>query len=71
MFELDEVKGSFFLANLLNTMDLVIDNLSSRDITKFVKIEPKVLDTSDKHSLHSEISSTAYTVHQSAARDRR
>ncbi|KAH3957096.1 hypothetical protein HBH51_231200 [Parastagonospora nodorum] len=70
MFESDEVKGSFFLATLPDTMDHVIDNLSSRDVTKFVDIEPKILDISDKHSLDAD-SSTAYAAKQTAARGAR
>ncbi|KAH5707483.1 hypothetical protein HBI81_255530 [Parastagonospora nodorum] len=51
-------------------MDHVIDNLSSRDVTKFVDIKPKTLDISDKHSLDAD-SSTAYAAKQSAARGAR
>ena len=70
MFKLDEVKGSFFLATLLDTIDYVINNLSSRNVTKFVDIEPKILDISDKHSLNADFS-TAYAAKQTAARSAR
>ncbi|KAH5051059.1 hypothetical protein HBI81_244100 [Parastagonospora nodorum] len=72
MFESDEIKGSFFLATLPDTMDHVIDDLSSRDITRFVNIEPKILDISEKHSIDSADSSTAaYAARQTAARAKR
>ncbi|KAH4354511.1 hypothetical protein HBH99_249140 [Parastagonospora nodorum] len=67
MFVSDEVKGSFFLATLPDTIDHVIDNLGSRDVTKFVDIEPKIPDISDRHSPDAD-SSIASVAKQSAAR---
>lgn len=71
VFQSDDVKGSFFLATLPDTMDNVIDNLSTRNITAFADIEPKILDISEKHSLDSVDSSTAYAARQSTVRDNR
>jgi hypothetical protein len=68
VFASDEVKGSFFLATLPDTMDNVIDNLSTRNLTAFQDIEPKILDISEKHSLDSVDTSTAYAARQTAAR---
>jgi len=51
LFESDEVKGSFFLTTLPDTMDHIIDNLSTRNVTSFIDIEPKMLDLAQKHSL--------------------
>ncbi|KAF2690362.1 hypothetical protein K458DRAFT_439359 [Lentithecium fluviatile CBS 122367] len=65
MFDSDDVKGSFFLATLPDTMDNVIDNLSTRAITAFKDIEPKILDISEKHSL--DVDSAAY-IARSAGR---
>jgi transposase InsO family protein len=67
MFESDEVKGSFFLSTLPDTMDTIIDNLSTRNLTAFKDIEPKILDIADRHSLNST-DSTAYAARQAAAR---
>jgi hypothetical protein len=47
MFESDEVKGSFFLSTLPDTMDTIIDNLSTRNLTAIKDIEPKILDVAD------------------------
>lgn len=51
IFDSDNVKGSFFLATLPDTIDNVIDNLSTRDVTAFQDIEPKILNISEKHTL--------------------
>jgi transposase InsO family protein len=59
IFESQEVKGSFFLATLPDTMDNIIDNLNMKDITKFTEIEPKMLDLAARHSLESS-EQTAY-----------
>lgn len=68
MFDSDQVKGSFFLATLPETMDNVIDNLSTRNVTAFQDIEPKILDISEKHSLDVVDSSAAYAARQTASR---
>ena len=60
IFESDEVKGSFFLTTLPDTMDNIIDNLSTREILTFNAIEPKMLDIAENHSLNTEIDSAAY-----------
>ena len=62
IFESDEVKGSFFLTTLPDTMDNLIDNLATRGITTFVDIEPKILDIAEKHSLDTVDSSAYYTT---------
>lgn len=51
VFESDEVKRSFFLVSLPGTIDHIIDNLSTKDITSFTQIEPKMLDIAKKHSI--------------------
>lgn len=48
MFDSDEVKGSFFLTTLPDTLDHVVDNLSSQGLTKFSQIEPKILDIASR-----------------------
>lgn len=69
MFQSDEVKGSFFLATLPETMDNVIDNLSTRNITAFQDIEPKILDISEKFSLDvADASTSAYAAKQTTIR---
>ena len=67
MFNSNKVKGSFFLATLPETIDNIIDNLSTRNITAFQNIKPKILDISEKYSLDN-VDSTAYTARQTAAR---
>ncbi|KAF1952618.1 hypothetical protein CC80DRAFT_552116 [Byssothecium circinans] len=47
-------------ATLPDTMDTIIDNLSTRNLAAFQDIEPKVLSISEMHSLASASSSTAY-----------
>ncbi|KAF1944302.1 hypothetical protein EJ02DRAFT_341305 [Clathrospora elynae] len=66
VFESDEVKGSFFLSTLPDTMDTIIDNLSTRNLTAFKDIKPKILDVAERHSLDST-DSTAYAARQAAA----
>jgi hypothetical protein len=61
IFESDEVKGSFFLTTLPDTMDHIIDNIGTRGLTTFTEIEPKMLDISEKHSLDTVDSSAYYT----------
>lgn len=70
MFKLDKVKGSFFLSTLPNTIDTIINNLSTRNLTAFKDIEPKILNIADRHSLDST-DSTAYAARQAAARSNR
>ena len=62
IFESDDVKGSFFLTTLPESMDTIIDNLNTRDITSFAAIEPKMLDISEKHSLDQIDSTSAYAA---------
>lgn len=69
IFRSDEVKGSFFLATLPETMDNVIDNLSTRNVTTYQAIQPKILDIAETHSL-SSVDSVAYAV-QSSHHERR
>jgi hypothetical protein len=61
IFKLDEVKGSFFLTTLLDTMDHIINNIGTRGLTTFTKIELKMLDISKKHSLDTVDSLAYYT----------
>ena len=61
IFESDEIKGSFFLTTLPDTMDNLVDNLATRGITTFVDIEPKILDIAEKYSLDSVDSSAYFT----------
>ena len=51
IFASDEVKGSFFLATLPDTMDHIVDNLSTWQITTFQDIEPKIMDLAEKHTI--------------------
>ena len=61
IFESDDVKGSFFLTTLPDTMDHVVDNLGTRDITKFSQIEPKMLDIAEAHTINDTDSTAYYT----------
>lgn len=65
IFENDHVKGSFFLTTLPNTMDSIIDNLSTKGLDRFAEIEPRMLDIAAKHNI-SELDSTAYYTAASA-----
>jgi hypothetical protein len=58
IFESDEVKGSFFLTILPDTMDNVIDILSTQGLPSFTAIKPKFQDIAEKHSI--EVESPAY-----------
>jgi hypothetical protein len=60
VFNYDEVKGSFFLTTLPDTMDHIVDNLSARDLTSFTAIEPKLFDLAEKHTL--DVDSSAKTA---------
>ena len=44
VFESDETKGTFFLTTLPETMDNIIDNLTTASLTKYSDIEPKMLE---------------------------
>jgi hypothetical protein len=61
LFESDDVKGSFFLSTLPNTLDHVIDSFATRDVTKFSEMEPKILDIAEKYTINSD-STTAYSA---------
>lgn len=52
-FPSETIKGSFFLATLPESMDHVIENLLSRNINKFVDIEPHMLDIAERRALKS------------------
>ncbi|KAF2241467.1 hypothetical protein BU26DRAFT_178542 [Trematosphaeria pertusa] len=67
IFESDDVKGSFFLSTLPDTLDHVIDNFSTRDITRFSAMEPKILDIADKYTLDTD----TYTAYSAQAPFRR
>ena len=43
-------------------MDYIIDNLSTREISKFTEIEPKMLNITEKHSLDQVQSNAYYTA---------
>ncbi|KAF2676307.1 hypothetical protein K458DRAFT_262437, partial [Lentithecium fluviatile CBS 122367] len=66
MFKSDDVKGSFFLATLPDTINNVINNLSIRSVTAFKDIEPKILNISEKHSL-DVADSAAYAANMRSA----
>ena len=66
MFKLDKVKGFFFFSTLPDIIDTIINNLSTRNLTAFKDIKPKILDIADWHSRNST-NSTAYAVRQAAA----
>ncbi|KAF2090765.1 hypothetical protein K490DRAFT_34431 [Saccharata proteae CBS 121410] len=53
VFNSDDIKGSFFLISLPDTIDYIINNLSTKDITSFLAIEPKMLDLALKYSLNT------------------
>ncbi|KAK4081277.1 uncharacterized protein Triagg1_2809 [Trichoderma aggressivum f. europaeum] len=44
VFSSQSIKGLFFLSTLPESMDNVVDNLSTRGVNKFVDIEPKMFD---------------------------
>ena len=48
VFTSEDVKGYFFLTTLPETMENVIDNLVSKDTTKYSTIESKMLDLCEK-----------------------
>jgi len=62
IFANDECKGAFFLTTLPDTMDTVIDNLSTSGINSFAQMEPKFLNISEKHHLDENESNAYYTA---------
>lgn len=50
VFASDSIKGSFFLSTLPESMDTIVDNLSTRGVNKFAEIEPKMLDIAFRHN---------------------
>ena len=62
VFTLDKVKGLFFLTTLPNTIDTIINNLSTYNLTSFSNIKPKILNILEKYSLNT-INSSAYTAY--------
>ncbi|KAF1912757.1 hypothetical protein BDU57DRAFT_456691, partial [Ampelomyces quisqualis] len=52
VFKLDNVKGLFFLVLLPNTIDYIINNLSTKKVIFFTNIKPKILNLSLKYSLN-------------------
>ena len=65
VFDSDEVKGSFYLATLPESMDNVVDNLSTQEVTAFQDIETKMLDIAEHHASESVISAAYGTRHSS------
>lgn len=51
LFDSEDIKGIFFLTTLLEAMNNIINNLSSRDITRFTNIETKILDLANRHNV--------------------
>ena len=63
MFTSNNIKGLFFLATLLDTLNNIIDNLSTKGVTAFKDIELKILNIYDKYTLDStNISSSIYAT---------
>ncbi|KAF1911996.1 hypothetical protein BDU57DRAFT_460031, partial [Ampelomyces quisqualis] len=52
IFKNNNVKGLFFLVLLPNTIDYIINNLSTKNIISFINIKPKILNFSLKYSLN-------------------
>ncbi|KAK4084477.1 uncharacterized protein Triagg1_957 [Trichoderma aggressivum f. europaeum] len=50
VFSSEAIKGSFFLSTLPESMDNIINNLSSRNINKFIDIEPEMLDIAQRRA---------------------
>ncbi|KAH9859231.1 hypothetical protein J1614_012247 [Plenodomus biglobosus] len=72
MFDHDEVKGSFFLTALPDTMENTFYNPNSRNVTEHIDIEPKSLDISYKQLLEQTGSSSAtYAARQNTGRQSR
>lgn len=51
MFKSNDVKGSFFLTTLPDSMDHIVDNLSSRNVSRFSEIKPKMLDIASQNGI--------------------
>ncbi|KAF1915930.1 hypothetical protein BDU57DRAFT_447437, partial [Ampelomyces quisqualis] len=52
VFKLDNVKSLFFLVLLPNTIDYIINNLSTKEVISFINIKPKILNLGLKYSLN-------------------
>lgn len=50
VFSSESIKGSFFLATLPETMNTVVNNLSTRDINKFTDITFEMLDIANRRN---------------------
>lgn len=61
MFSSDSIKGSFFLSTLPHSMNPIVEDLSTRDVTKFIDIEPKMLDVADQRQKQSLNDKAYYT----------
>ena len=48
LFISEEVKGYFFLTTLPDVIENIVDNLLSKDIVKYLSIESKMLDLTEK-----------------------
>lgn len=49
IFELDQIKGLFFLATLPNIIDNTINNLNTKGITQYNNIKPKILNIANRN----------------------
>lgn len=54
VFSTEDVKGSFFLSSLPDSMDNIVDNLSTQNITRFTDIRPKMLDIAQRQNQPKE-----------------
>ncbi|KAF2125606.1 hypothetical protein P153DRAFT_299402, partial [Dothidotthia symphoricarpi CBS 119687] len=61
IFKSNKVKGSFFLITLLDTINYIINNLLTRNITLFTKIKLKILNLAKKYSINIT-NSLAYSI---------
>lgn len=68
MFNSDEVKGSFFLTTLPESMDHIVDNLSTQNLTSFSDIEPKMLDIATRSQLDDTAAYYTSTAKKSQSR---
>ncbi|KAF1915195.1 hypothetical protein BDU57DRAFT_451120, partial [Ampelomyces quisqualis] len=53
VFKLDNIKGLFFLVLLPNTIDYIINNLSTKKVIFFINVKPKILNLGLKYSLNN------------------
>ena len=60
IFKLDNIKGSFFLITLPNTIDYIINNLSTYNLILFIDIKLKLFNLAKKHIL--DVNSTTYAI---------